>query len=151
MSIGAKTITQKPDHSGDSPDPIDVHVGKRLRDRRNLMGLSQEQLGNALGLTFQQIQKYERATNRIAASRLFELSRLLNVAVSYFYENMTATPLPNAGFSDAPQAPLEGAPKNDNEILQRRDVKELIRAYDRIADPKKRRIVYDLARSMAEE
>ena len=72
----------------EQPDPIDVHVGMRLKLRRNLVGMSQEELGKASGLTFQQIQKYERGTNRIAASRLYRLGQLLGVPPSYFYDEM---------------------------------------------------------------
>src|SRR4051794_34996027 len=72
------------------PNPIDVHVGARVRLRRTLLGMSQERLGEALGLTFQQVQKYERGTNRIGASRLFDLSRVLEVPVSFFFEEMLA-------------------------------------------------------------
>ncbi|MDP9128029.1 MAG: helix-turn-helix domain-containing protein, partial [Pseudomonadota bacterium] len=69
----------------EGPDPVDIHVGARLRLRRNLLGLSQEQLGKATGLTFQQIQKYERGTNRMGASRLFQLAQILDVQVSWFF------------------------------------------------------------------
>src|SRR5437868_8301678 len=72
----------------DKPNPTDVHVGARVRLRRTLLGMSQEKLGEALGLTFQQVQKYERGTNRIGASRLFDLSRVLEVPVSFFFEDM---------------------------------------------------------------
>src|SRR5947199_354545 len=107
------------------PDPIDVHVGKRLRLRRNLAAMSQEQLGRASGLTFQQIQKYERGVNRMGASRLFQIGRLLDVPVAYFFEEMPADSRP--GFSDPAQAPLEG--KADP--LQKRETMELIRAWYR--------------------
>src|SRR6201995_1970339 len=70
------------------PSPIDVHVGSRIRLRRTLMGLSQERLGEALGLTFQQVQKYERGVNRVGASRLFDLSRVLDVPISFFFDDM---------------------------------------------------------------
>ena len=70
------------------PNPIDVHVGARLRLRRTLLGMSQEKLGQAIGLTFQQVQKYERGANRIGASRLYDLSRVLDVPVSFFFEEM---------------------------------------------------------------
>src|ERR1700722_3677384 len=72
----------------DKPNPIDVHVGSRVRLRRTLLGMSQEKLGNAIGLTFQQVQKYERGANRIGASRLYDLSHVLDVPVSYFFEEM---------------------------------------------------------------
>src|ERR1700748_1341571 len=72
----------------DKPNPVDVHVGSRVRLRRTLLGMSQEKLGNAVGLTFQQIQKYERGANRIGASRLFDMSRVLDVPVQFFFDDM---------------------------------------------------------------
>src|ERR1700731_4074916 len=72
----------------DKPNPIDVHVGTRVRLRRTLLGMSQEKLGDALGLTFQQVQKYERGANRIGASRLYDLSRVLDVPVSFFFDDI---------------------------------------------------------------
>src|SRR6201998_3236858 len=74
----------------DKPNPIDVHVGGRVRLRRTLLGMSQEKLGEAIGLTFQQVQKYERGANRIGASRLFDLSRVLDVPVSFFFDDIKA-------------------------------------------------------------
>src|SRR5438067_7912867 len=73
------------------PSPIDVHVGSRIRLRRTLLGLSQEWLGDALGLTFQQVQKYERGVNRVGASRLFDLSRVLDVPISFFFDDLPET------------------------------------------------------------
>src|SRR6201987_4799157 len=73
------------------PNPIDVHVGSRIRLRRTLLGLSQEKLGEAIGLTFQQVQKYERGANRVGSSRLFDLSRVLDVPIAYFFEDMEAS------------------------------------------------------------
>src|SRR5437899_668362 len=73
------------------PNPIDVHVGSRIRLRRTLLGMSQEKLGEAIGLTFQQVQKYERGANRVGSSRLFDLARVLDVPVSYFFEDMEAS------------------------------------------------------------
>jgi len=70
------------------PSPIDVHVGSRIRLRRTLLGMSQERLGEALGLTFQQVQKYERGVNRVGESRLFDLSRVLDVPISFFFDDM---------------------------------------------------------------
>ena len=78
------------DESYGKPNPIDVHVGSRVRLRRTLLGMSQEKLGEAIGLTFQQVQKYERGANRIGSSRLFDLARVLDVPVSYFFEDMSA-------------------------------------------------------------
>src|SRR5271154_3437980 len=81
-SIRGRTLSGK-------PNPIDVHVGNRVRLRRTLLGMSQEKLGEAIGLTFQQVQKYERGANRIGASRLFDLSRVLDVPVSFFFDDMS--------------------------------------------------------------
>ena len=134
-----------------TPDPIDIYVGARLKLRRNLIGMSQEQLGKATGLTFQQIQKYERGANRISASRLFRLSQTLGVTVAYFFEDLPA-PLGTAvsGFGESGQAALDGAPAKEDEVLHRRETLELIRAYYRITDPKQRRKIYELIKSMAE-
>jgi len=142
------------------PDPVDVYVGARLRIRRNLAGLSQEQLGKASGLTFQQIQKYERGINRIGASRLFRLSRFLGVPVSYFFEGMDAAAdldeekglLRKApGMADTGQQKLENVPWENADILRRRETLDLIRAYYCINDPRQRRKIYELVKSMAEE
>lgn len=73
----------------DGPDPIDIHVGQRMRLRRTMLGKSQDQMARALGVSFQQVQKYERGTNRISASRLFDVSRFLSVPVGYFFEDLT--------------------------------------------------------------
>ena len=94
----------------DGPDPIDVHVGQRLRLRRNILGISQQKLGNSVGLTFQQIQKYERGTNRMGASRLYQFCRILKIPVSFFFENIPAEceselNLHLYEMSDVPQAP----------------------------------------------
>ena len=78
------------------PSPIDVHVGSRIRLRRTLLGMSQERLGESLGLTFQQVQKYERGVNRVGASRLFDLSRVLDVPISFFFDDMPESSLQQA-------------------------------------------------------
>lgn len=134
---------------GEGPDPIDVHVGSRLKLRRNQLKMSQEQMGKALGLTFQQIQKYERATNRMGASRLHQMSRLLNVPINWFFEEFSGAALPRSGFSDNKQTPLEGAP--DADVFKRRETLDLIRAYYSITDPKQRRKVFELVKSMADD
>ena len=103
-----------------NPNPIDVHVGTRVRLRRTLLGMSQEKLGESLGLTFQQVQKYERGANRIGASRLFDLSRVLDVPVSFFFDDMsdaikaqTPSILAGGGLEDAAQ-PFEHDPLSGN-------------------------------------
>lgn len=140
------------------PDPVDIHAGARLRLRRNLVGMSQEQLGNALGLTFQQIQKYERGINRISASRLHQICKILNVSVDYFFDEM-----PVASDNNRPgmgeHASHEGMESNiahfpdvatEREMLQGRETLDLIRAYYRITDAKKRRTIVELIKSMAD-
>lgn len=128
------------------PNPIDVHVGGRVRLRRALLGMSQEKLGDALGLTFQQVQKYERGANRIGSSRLFDLSRVLDVPVSFFFDDMPAevgslSPRHMMGIADEP-AEFGADPMN------RRETVDLVRVYYRIADPSVRRRVLDLAKAL---
>ncbi len=129
------------------PSPVDIHVGSRVRLRRTLLGLSQEKLGEAVGLTFQQIQKYERGANRIGASRLFEFSRILDVPVSFFFDDMSdrvsgADGGAAAGMADQPQASLDPDP------LTRRETLELVRAYYRIGDPQVRKRLFELTKSL---
>jgi transcriptional regulator with XRE-family HTH domain len=130
------------------PNPIDVHVGSRVRFRRMLLGMSQEKLGEKLGLTFQQIQKYEKGINRIGASRLFDLAQVLGVPVQFFYEEAPASEqqatMP-AGFAEKSE---------DNSIvdfLRSRDGLELNKAFVRISDVKARRAIVDLVRSLAND
>lgn len=129
------------------PNPIDIHVGGRVRLRRTLLGMSQEKLAEAIGLTFQQVQKYERGANRIGSSRLFDLARVLDVTVSYFFEDMSSTvaaktPSRMRGFADSRPEPFEPDP------MARRETLELVRAYYRIADPQVRRRVFELAKTL---
>src|SRR3954466_4212981 len=91
-----------------APNPIDIRVGARLRLRRNMLGLSQEKLGDAIGLTFQQVQKYERGANRIGASRLYELSQVLDVPVSFFFDDTDPVLAPAMGsFAEPPADDFE--------------------------------------------
>ena len=128
-------------------DPVDVHVGSRVRLRRTLLGLSQERLGEAVGLTFQQIQKYERGANRIGASRMYDLAHVLDVPVSFFFEDMPdevrqrdAAP---AGGSGQEEAAVERNP------LNRRETLELVRAYYRIGSARVRKRVFELVKAVA--
>jgi len=143
--VGSRRASRGRTPSG-KPNPIDVHVGIRVRLRRTLMGMSQEKLGEALGLTFQQVQKYERGANRIGASRLFDLSRVLEVPISYFFEEMEAD-VQSASprhMVRAVEEPVEAAVN----ALAQRETLELVRAYYRIVDPSVRRHVYDLAKAL---
>src|SRR5689334_21165977 len=108
----------------ETPNPTDVQVGARLRLRRNMLGLSQERLGEAIGLTFQQVQKYERGANRIGASRLHELSRVLDVPVSFFFDDTDPRRAPAVGnCAELPADAFESDP------LRKRETIELVRAY----------------------
>jgi transcriptional regulator with XRE-family HTH domain len=141
----SKTLRRPGRRKSDGPHPIDVHVGSRVRLRRNMLGLSQEKLGEAIGLTFQQVQKYERGANRIGASRLLELSRVLDVPVSFFFDDTDPVRAPAipAGFEESPQ---EGF---DSDPLRRREARELIDAYYDIDDTAVRRRLFDLAKALA--
>lgn len=132
------------------PNPVDVHVGARLRLRRTLLGLSQEKLGEAIGLTFQQVQKYERGANRIGCSRLFDLSRVLDVPVGYFFEEMsddTAKRSPakrQGGWSDRDQANFE----HERDPMVKRETLELVRAYYKIDNEMLRKQLFELTKSL---
>ena len=131
-----------------SPRPVDVHVGSRVRRCRTMMRMSQEKLGHAIGVAFQQVQKYERGANRIGASRLFELSRVLDVPVSFFFDDMPAdvssrSRLLEGGLAEEGGAPYEADP------MAKRETLELVRAYYRITDPGVRKRVFALAKALA--
>ena len=133
---------------GGRPRPVDVHVGGRVRLRRTMLGLSQEKLGEAIRLTFQQVQKYERGANRIGASRLYELSQVLEVPVSFFFDDMPAELTAaegrrTAGLADTNQSSYGADPMTKRETL------ELVRAYSRITDLGVRKKLFELAKAMA--
>jgi transcriptional regulator with XRE-family HTH domain len=132
------------------PSPIDVHVGARIRLRRTLLGMSQERLGEALGLTFQQVQKYERGVNRVGASRLFDLSRVLDVPISFFFDDMPDSLANSLGppLTRRPTGFTETPDGFGDDTLSRRETLELVRAYYRITDPAVRKRVFDLIKSM---
>ncbi len=127
---------------------VDAHLGARVRARRQLMGLSQEDLGQALGVTFQQVQKYERGTNCMTVSRLMDASRVLNTPFDFFVDGIfpasgASRPAAYArGFSDGKQEGFDG------DILTRRETMDLIRAYYSIRDEKLRRQLLEMARAM---
>ncbi|NNG04148.1 MAG: helix-turn-helix transcriptional regulator [Inquilinus sp.] len=125
----------------DGPDPVDVHVGMRLRQRRTLLGMSQEKLAKAFGVSFQQVQKYERGANRISASRLHLLTRILDVPVSYFFEGIPSE------VQDRPLPSEHDAPDR----MTSRETLELVRAYYKILDPSVRKRLVDLARALGKE
>ena len=130
--------------AGKKPNPVDTHVGSRVRLRRMLLGMSQERLGDSMGLTFQQVQKYEKGVNRIGASRLFQISKILDVPVQFFFE-------------EAPHfdtGPVKGVAEPDSEtfileFLNSREGLELNRAFVKISNSKVRKSVVDLVRALS--
>lgn len=131
------------------PNPIDVHVGNRIRLRRTLLGLSQEKLASLLGLTFQQVQKYERGVNRVGASRLWDIGKVLEVPVSFFYEDMdndVANQSPRM-FSIPDGNPIELAENNESidlDPMHRQETIELVKAYYKIGNRKAAKHMFDL-------
>ncbi|MDC0081601.1 helix-turn-helix domain-containing protein [Emcibacteraceae bacterium] len=126
-----------------TPNPIDIYVGSRLRLRRALIGMSQEKLGNALEITFQQVQKYERGTNRISSSRLFQISRILDVSVSFFFDDMDTEIIKQT----------EGMAEINKQVLQvdklsRRETLEFVRAYYKITNPMVRKKIFEMVKTI---
>ncbi len=126
--------------------PVDVHVGARLRVRRTLLGMSQTTLGDAIGLTFQQVQKYERGSNRISASRLFDMSLILDVPIEYFFDDMptavaASSPAQGGGRAKKP-------PSHEPDPMAKRETLELVRAHYKISDPEIRKRLFELAKAL---
>ena len=128
-----------------APNPIDKHVGSRVRMRRMMLSMSQEKLGDALGLTFQQVQKYEKGTNRIGASRLQQISLILQVPVAFFFEGAPLPPGRAQGLDEAP------SPAYVTDFLATTDGLTLVKAFVRIQNPKLRRRIVDLVEEMGGE
>ena len=125
----------------DGPHPVDRHVGLRIRMRRKELGISQERLAEALGLTFQQVQKYERAANRVSASKLWEIARALNTSVAYFYDGL-------AGTADMESPPTSN--RNAHAFLRTPDGAELASLFPRLPHARVRRRVLELIRVLAD-
>jgi transcriptional regulator with XRE-family HTH domain len=130
------------------PNPVDVHVGARIRLRRTLLGLSQSTLAEQLGLTFQQVQKYERGSNRVSSSRLFDLCRILNVPIAYFYDEMEAGVAQQSPSGLAGRAPKRVEPEQDP--ATKRETLELVRAYYAITDRSVRQRLTNMIRAIAQ-
>lgn len=134
------------ERSARRPNPIDTHVGSRVRMRRMLLGMSQEKLGEHLGLTFQQVQKYEKGVNRIGASRLFDIAQVLGVPVQFFYDDAPAAPGAAAvGFAEQPTESYVV------DFLASREGLELNKAFVKVGDPATRRAIVELVRALAGE
>src|SRR5919107_2014856 len=126
--------------------PVDVHVGARMRQRRTLLGMSQEKLGTAVGLTFQQIQKYERGSNRIGSSRLYEFAKVLDVPVSYFFDEIPSNALSGRGRKGFGKA---GAPfEQEKDPLIKRETLELVRAYYKIREGRVRKRIFEMVKAV---
>ena len=130
-----------------NPHPVDVHVGARVRMRRTLLGMTQSDLGDALGLTFQQVQKYERGVNRIGSSRLLALTQALDMSIEYFFEDM---PAEVAAISPAPKGrgKAKKLPSHAPDPMAKRETLELVRAYYEIEDAVVRQRVYQLTKAL---
>ncbi|GGE49578.1 transcriptional regulator [Marinicauda pacifica] len=126
------------------PNAVDRHVGSRVRLRRQLLNMSQEKLGEELGVTFQQVQKYERGANRIGAGRLWNLARVLDVPVSFFFEGASEN-AGQSGFAEGDQTPII------DDFIQSADGVQLAQAFARIRDSKVRRRILELVRTLAAE
>ena len=126
------------------PDPIDVHVGSRVRLRRTLLGLSQESIANSLGLTFQQVQKYERGTNRIGASRLVRIADLLDIQPAWFFDEMPAE-IHGFGVKGMSQS---GMPYEADRTMLRRETLEFVRNYSQIEDKVVRQKIMELINAL---
>ena len=147
-SSGSAEESHDADKGTRSPNPVDIHVGRRLRLRRILLGLSQEELGEKLGLTYQQIQNYEKGINRIGASRLFGIAHVLRVTAQFFYEEAPSAAPRQFDEGDHADKPTE---TSMIEFLRSRDGLELNRAFGRIADAKTRRAIVELVRNLANQ
>jgi transcriptional regulator with XRE-family HTH domain len=137
---------RQPGTRGGGPDPIDIHVGKRIKLRRTLVHISQEQLAGDIGVTFQQVQKYESGHNRVSASRLFDISRVLNCPISYFFEDIgpETTGVRTTPAARSPDDMAEEAAEFDSDPMQRTETLELVRAYWRLHNAELRRNVLEL-------
>lgn len=150
-TMAANRRGRPPGARAGSPDPIDIHVGRRVKLRRTLLRISQEQLAGDIGVTFQQVQKYESGHNRVSASRLYDISRVLDCPIAYFFEDIgedvtsgRATPQPRT--SDSLSEPQAGF---DDDPMQRTETLELVRAYWRLHSTDLRCNVLDLLINMS--
>tara|TARA_Y100000780_G_scaffold211112_2_gene210236 strand:- start:432861 stop:433274 length:414 start_codon:yes stop_codon:yes gene_type:complete len=133
-------------YSSENPDPIDIHVGQRVRTRRNLLSMSQEKLAEALGITFQQVQKYENGVNRVSSSRLYNIAKIMGVSIDYFFE----------GFGESPSTPAlraaedkSNALKDGGDVMNSRETINLVRHYYAIEDSAVRKKVLEMIKSLS--
>jgi transcriptional regulator with XRE-family HTH domain len=129
-----------------TPSPVDVHVGARLRLHRRLLGMTQTLLAEAIGLTFQQVQKYEQGTNRVSSSRLYDLAQVLDVPVEFFFEEMPAavaasSPPQNRGLAEEPAS-------YERDPMAKRETLELVRAYYKVSNPQVRKRLFEKVKAI---
>ncbi|HAJ89478.1 MAG TPA: transcriptional regulator [Rhodospirillaceae bacterium] len=137
---------------GDEPNPVDVFVGQKLKARRNLIGMTQEKLAEATGITFQQVQKYEKGRNRLSASRIFQFSRVLNIPVAYFFEGFFSSDTLiglQAGFADNEQGVFESEADAADDVMLHKETIDLVRTYYTITDEKLRKDFLKMLKQMA--
>ncbi len=139
-------MAKKPSIPENTPHHVDVHVGKRLRLRRTILGMSQEAIARVIGITFQQIQKYERGVNRMSSSRLYDFAKAMNVPVSYFFDGLEQT-----GATPAFSGMMEETAAFEHEDLTSRETMELMRAYTKVKEPALRKRIVDLIKAISEE
>jgi transcriptional regulator with XRE-family HTH domain len=146
IPMKARGRGRQPGTRGGGPDPIDIHVGKRIKLRRTLLHISQEQLAGDIGVTFQQVQKYESGHNRVSASRLFDISRVLNCPISYFFEDIgpETTGVRTTPAARSPDDLAEEVSDIDADPMQRTETLELVRAYWRLHNADLRKNVLEL-------
>ena len=148
MSKSAAMPRTRPEDEG--PHPVDTHVGAKVKSRRLMLGLSQEELAKSIGLTFQQVQKYERGTNRISVSRLIDIARALKTPLEYFTDGIATlaegmrSKTAMRGVSDVKQAAFD-----DVDTMTKKDVLELVRAYQRISTPALKKQLVEMAKALA--
>lgn len=137
---------------GDEPNPVDVFVGQKLKNRRNLIGITQENLAEAAGITFQQVQKYEKGRNRLSASRLFQFARVLDVPISYFFEGFFAPDSQiglSGGFADNEQEPFDCDDGSADDLMNQKETIDLVRTYYSITDERLRKDFLKMLKQMA--
>jgi len=131
----------------DMPHPVDIHVGQRIKLRRTLMGMTQGKLGEAIGLTFQQLQKYERGANRVSASKLWQMSEVLDVPVSFFFDDMPERV--KEAFSGYEGLSAESDVQEEHLTLHRRQSLSLVRVFGKVQDPTLRKKIISLVDAIA--
>ncbi len=146
MARTPKAPVARPASEGRSPSPVDAHVGRQIRTRRKILGISQERLADSLGLTFQQVQKYERGANRVSASKLYEVARTLQAPMTYFFEG-----LPDPAAERQPGVADSGSDQFVHDFLMTPEGLELAERFPRIPSAKMRRRVLEMVRTLAED